>query len=94
MFVVNSVSALYDFSAAGAGKFSFTPQTDFVVASASDALAKVASPSFSRVEAAATPVEVDIIGDLSKRELEVIDRRATNICTDSTKKSFIASRYV
>ncbi|KAF5321007.1 hypothetical protein D9619_000119 [Psilocybe cf. subviscida] len=86
---------VYDFSAAGAGKFSFVPKTDFVVVvvSAPDPLAKVATPSFTRVEASASPVEAVIMGDLAKREIEVLDRRAKNICTTSSKTSFIDSSY-
>ncbi|KAF8963640.1 Metalloprotease [Flammula alnicola] len=81
-----------NFASAGAGKFSFHPITNFLMASG--AQAKVSqSGSFSMAQASTNVVEVELSENVSKRELEVLDKRATDICTISSKKTFIDASY-
>lgn len=81
------MAALYDFASAGAGTFSFEPITNFQVAGAEDEVA-----SLSKVQAASPKVEVEVTGDIAKRELAQLNKRATDICTTSSRKSFIDAR--
>lgn len=87
------VASLYDFASAGSGTFSFDPVVNFRVASGSNSkLARVSNVNSS-------PVQVSVQNVGEKREVEKratkksIGKRAENICTDSTKKSFIDKSY-
>ncbi|KAF9441014.1 zincin [Macrolepiota fuliginosa MF-IS2] len=82
--VDHEVAHLFDFATAGPGKFTFTPVADFAVNTDSN---------LSRIAAAPTSVEVEVTGDLAKRELPMLNKRAVDICTTSSKKSFIDASY-
>ena len=81
---------MYDFAAAGSGKYTFEPMTTFLVHDAT----KMPTSELSMVEVMASPVEVEIYGDMATRELAISNKRAVDICTDSSKKSFIDARLV
>ncbi len=59
-----------------------------------DVAAKVAASTLDKVTVSSTSVDVHISGDLAAREVAGIDKRATPVCSDSTKKAFITSRFV
>ncbi|KAF9468294.1 Deuterolysin metalloprotease family-domain-containing protein [Collybia nuda] len=86
--VNHEVASLFDFASAGPGKFSFEPITNFQVVGAEESTEK-----FSKVQATTAKVEVEVTGDVSKRELPHLNKRAVDICTTSTRKSFIDSSY-
>lgn len=81
---VYPVAHLFDFAKAGPGKFTFEPVANFAI-SLEAALKKVAAASGS--------VEVEVTGDLAKRELPKVNKRAVDICTDSSRRSFIDASY-
>ncbi|KXN89006.1 Penicillolysin [Leucoagaricus sp. SymC.cos] len=81
--VNHDVAHLFDFATAGAGKFTFEPVADFAIN---------ANSAFSKVAASSSNVEVEVTGDLSKRELPV-NKRAVDTCTNASRKSFIDSSY-
>ncbi|KAG6814753.1 hypothetical protein H0H87_007610, partial [Tephrocybe sp. NHM501043] len=83
------VASLYDFAAFGAGKYAFEPPSSFQV---QGAVHRVAASELSKVEATSSSIVVEVSGDLSKRDLKV-NKRATDICTTSTQKSFIDASY-
>ncbi|KAF9004354.1 Deuterolysin metalloprotease family-domain-containing protein [Cyathus striatus] len=89
--VSHEVSSLYDFASAGTGKYSFEPISNFVVAGAAEKVISV--ESVSKVIATSSAVEVEITGDIAKRELPRINKRATDICTTASKKTFIDASY-
>ncbi|KAL9713223.1 hypothetical protein Ac2012v2_004464 [Leucoagaricus gongylophorus] len=80
----HEVAHLFDFAKAGPGKFTFEPVANFAISSEA-ALKKVAAASGS--------VEVEVTGDLAKRELPKVNKRAVDICTDSSRRSFIDASY-
>ncbi|KAG6909167.1 hypothetical protein DXG01_001794 [Tephrocybe rancida] len=82
--VTHKVASLFDFAAAGAGKYSFEPITTFQV---QGAVERVSASELSKVEATANTLEVEISGDLAKRELPQLNKRAVDICTTSSRKS-------
>ena len=84
------VASLYDFEAAGAGKFSFEPVTTFLMASGAQAKA---IGNFAKATAITNAVEVELSGDIARRELVALDKRATDICTTASKKTFIDASY-
>ncbi len=47
----------------------------------------------AKVSADSTAVEVELAGDLTKRELPQLNKRAVDTCTTSSRKSFIDSSY-
>lgn len=49
--------------------------------------------SFSKVLASAHKMEIKITGDMVKRPILKVDKRATNICINDSQKQFIAARY-
>ncbi|KAF5376128.1 hypothetical protein D9615_007679 [Tricholomella constricta] len=89
--VNHEVASLFDFASAGTGKFSFEPITSFQVQSVDERLAGV--PEFSKIEASASSVEIEVTGDLVKREIPQLNKRAVDICTTTSKKSFIDASY-
>ncbi|KAF8165905.1 Metalloprotease [Crassisporium funariophilum] len=92
--VSHEIASLYDFASAGVGKFSFDPITSFVVANTPVGKKSASTPDFaSRLQAVSNAVEVEITGDLSKREFVQLDSRATDICTTASRKSFIDASY-
>ncbi|KAF6748969.1 Metalloprotease [Ephemerocybe angulata] len=97
----HDVAALYDFSKAGAGSFDFAPLTDFIVVD-TDAAGSTAKyvengRQFSRIEASSVnsnTVSIEVTSDVAKRDLESgLQKRASVVCSDSTKNSFIKSSY-
>lgn len=78
------VAHLFDFATAGPGKFTFSPVANFAIND---------NASFSKVAAASSSVEVEVTGDLEKRELPVFNKRAVDICTNASRKSFIDASY-
>lgn len=82
--VEHEVAHLFDFATAGPGKYSFTPITNFSV-NENDAVSKVSADT--------TAVEIEVAGDLTKRDLPQLNKRAVDICTTSSRKSFIDSSY-
>ncbi|KAG6868775.1 hypothetical protein C0993_010702 [Termitomyces sp. T159_Od127] len=89
--VTHQVASLFNFAAAGAGKYTFEPVTSFLV---QDAAQLLAAFELSKVGTTAKSVEVELSGDLVKRELPDLDKRAVDICTTSSMKSFIDARLV
>ncbi|KAK0438556.1 hypothetical protein EV421DRAFT_1906489 [Armillaria borealis] len=49
--------------------------------------------SFHQASVSSSSVVVNIYGDLVKRYLPVVDKRAVDVCTDNAKKSFIDASY-
>lgn len=47
-----------------------------------------------RVEASGNSVDVSVSGDLAKRDLHQRNKRATDICTNTSRRSFIDARFV
>jgi deuterolysin len=88
--VQHDVASLYDFASVGAGKFSFEPITTFQMHGVEDSV-DAQRVGFAKVTTASSKYEVEVTGDLAKREL-TLNKRARDICTDSSKKSFIDAR--
>jgi len=87
--VTHNVAALYNFESAGAGKFAFEPLTNFIVAGAEGI---VSADTVAKISPISNTVVVEIFGDVSKRELG-INKRAVDICTNASHKSFIDASY-
>ncbi|KAK0189683.1 Metalloprotease [Armillaria mellea] len=88
----HDLSALFDFASVGPGTFTFTPATSFYIVSTDARVADGAS--FDKVSVSSSSVDVNISGDLAKRELfPVLNTRAVDICTDSSKAPFIDGSY-
>jgi deuterolysin len=79
-----SVAQLFDFEAAGAGKYTFEALTAFPMETDS---------SLSKVQAPTTAVEVEVTDDVAQRQIEAINKRSTDVCTTSSLKSFIDAAY-
>ncbi|KAK0449800.1 Metalloprotease [Desarmillaria tabescens] len=88
--VDHDVSSLYDFASAGEGTYTFEPVTTFQMA---DVAAKVAASTLNKVTVSSTSMDVHVSGDLAARDVAGIDKRATAVCSSSTKKTFITSSY-
>lgn len=88
--VDHDVSSLFDFASAGEGTYTFEPVTTFQMA---DVAAKLVASTLEKVTVSSTSVDVHISGDLAARDVAGIDKRATPVCSDSTKKAFITSSY-
>ncbi|KAF8890047.1 hypothetical protein CPB85DRAFT_1377940 [Mucidula mucida] len=89
--VQHDVSSLFDFSSAGQGTFTFEPVTNFRVATPEASI--ISESQMDRIEASAESIDVFVSGDLAKRELHERNKRAVNICTNASRKSFIDSSY-
>ncbi|TFK43984.1 Deuterolysin metalloprotease family-domain-containing protein [Crucibulum laeve] len=89
--VSHQVASLFDFASVGNGKFAFEPITNFIVTGAQEKATSAAK--LSKVQATSTTVVVEITSDLSKRELSQLNKRATDICTTASRKSFIDASY-
>ncbi|KAK7449289.1 hypothetical protein VKT23_013432 [Stygiomarasmius scandens] len=88
--VSHDVASLFDFASAGPGTFTFEPVTAFQVAEAEEN--KVSSfIDHDAVEITANKIEVNLAGDLAKREL--LTKRAVDICTTASRKNFIDAAY-
>ncbi|THU97406.1 zincin [Dendrothele bispora CBS 962.96] len=77
--VTHSVADLFDFASAGTGTFSFTPNGEFKIAGADSA-------AVNKFAVDMPTVDVEVTGAIPKKV-----KRATNICDDSSKSSFIDS---
>jgi len=80
---------LFDFASAGTGKFLFEPITTFRVAGAEE---KFSASTHSKVKATANSFEVEVTEDVAHRELQKVNKRAVNTCTNTSLKSFITAR--
>ncbi|RDB20163.1 Neutral protease 2 MEP8 [Hypsizygus marmoreus] len=89
--VQHEVASLFDFASAGTGTFSFEAITNFKVMGAEERVA--GAQSFAKIQATTPTVQVQVTGDVAKRELPELNKRATNICTTSSRKSFIDASY-
>ena len=76
---------MFDFESPGTGKYTFEPVTTFQI------IDDDAKPNAFKVSA--TSVEVNVMDDVAKRELKMLDKRATVSCSSSSQSSFISSRY-
>jgi deuterolysin len=63
--------------------------TNFQIAGVEEKVASISDTS--RVNVESSSVKVEITKDVSKRELKVLDKRATVSCSSSSQKSFITS---
>ncbi|KAF8978797.1 hypothetical protein BDQ17DRAFT_1338567 [Cyathus striatus] len=89
--VNHEVASLYDFASASAGNYSFYFIFNFVVTSAAENVTSVAS--FSKVMAKFTIIIlVQVTAHMFEPVPSQVDRTA-NICTDTSKKSFINASY-
>ncbi|KAK0441460.1 Metalloprotease [Desarmillaria tabescens] len=89
----HDLSALFDFALAGPGTFTFTPVTSFYITSPEARVTDAAS--LDQVSVSSSSVDVNISGDLAKRDLfPVLNTRAVDICTNSTKAHIIDARLL
>jgi deuterolysin len=86
---IYAVASLFDFAWAGPGKFAFEPITTFQVAGGEESTERL-----SKVQATTSKVEVEVTGDVVKRALPELNKRATDICTTASRKTFIDARLV
>ncbi|KAF5329051.1 hypothetical protein D9611_013870 [Ephemerocybe angulata] len=97
----HDVSALYDFSSAGTGSFSFAPVTDFIAidseVSAESAKHVENGRQFSRIDASSVisnTVSIEVTADVAKRDIEGhLEKRASVTCSNTSRASFISSSY-
>ncbi|KAF7432613.1 hypothetical protein PC9H_004555 [Pleurotus ostreatus] len=90
--VSHAVAPLFDFASVGAGKFTFEPVTTFQVAGAAERVANI--DDLTKVDATVSAVDVEVTADVAKREIQARNKRAVDICTTSSRKSFIDARHV
>ncbi|KAL1746268.1 Deuterolysin metalloprotease family-domain-containing protein [Schizophyllum fasciatum] len=83
VMVEHNLAALYDFTSAGAGSFTFEPKTEFMVGGVDEALSE-------KVDSTANSVTI-AINDVAKKSMEV--KRATVSCSDSSLAPFISASY-
>lgn len=84
------MSALYDFASVGTGAFSFAPVTTFQTAPTDQKVA--ARSDLVTVEVSTSPITIEVTGDVSRVEPS-LNRRARDICTTASRKTFIDSRF-
>ncbi|KAJ7581320.1 Metalloprotease [Mycena floridula] len=87
--VTHKVASLYDFESVGAGAFTFEPIAAFQLSTSETKVASLVN--LDRISASANSVIVNLSGDLTKRSLP--SKRAVDICTTSSRKSFIDASY-
>ncbi|KAJ7063892.1 Metalloprotease [Mycena amicta] len=87
--VTHDVSALYDFASVGAGDFTFTPITTFQTAPSGESLTK--RSELTLIEFDAESVTVTVTGTVVNRAFP--QKRAVDICTTASRKSFIDASY-
>ncbi|KAK7464141.1 hypothetical protein VKT23_006305 [Stygiomarasmius scandens] len=75
--VTHSVADIFDFSSAGTGTFSFTPNAELKIAGAESSAA-------SKFSINVPSVDVEVTGPISKKA-----KRATDICENASEASFI-----
>ncbi|KAJ7163522.1 Metalloprotease [Mycena crocata] len=86
--IVHDVSALFDFASVGTGSFSFEPVTTFQTAPTDQKIS--ARSELTTIEASSSPLTIVVTEDVANHELT---RRATDICTTASRKSFIDASY-
>lgn len=86
-----TVSALYDFSAAGRGTFTFEPVSSFQVIGVGDTVETTPNPTRINIYNAHS-ISITVT-DVSKRELNLKERSVLN-CTDGTKRTSIGYGYL
>ncbi|CAG8728837.1 11410_t:CDS:2, partial [Acaulospora colombiana] len=84
-----NIAQLYDFESAGTGTFSFTPTNDFQVFSADTTIHNIADTV--RISAPVPTVHVNVISDVMRRDLNVLDKRAVANCSDTSSSPFIVT---
>lgn len=89
--VEHDIASLFDFASVGTGTFSFEPITNFKVMAAAEEFKGV--ESFSKIQANANMMTVEVTKDITKRELPELNKRAVNICSTASRKSFIDASY-
>lgn len=92
MTPLSAVAPLFDFASVGTGKFSFEPVATFRVAGAAERVANI--DDLTKFDATVSAVDVEVTADVAKREIQARNKRAVDICTTSSRKSFIDARYV
>ncbi len=85
------MAPLFDFASVGTGKFSFETLSTFQVAGIADRVASITD--LTKVETATDAVAVEITTDVKKRDLPERNKRAVNICSTSSRKTFIDASY-
>jgi deuterolysin len=88
-----TVSALFDFESAGAGSFSFEPVNSFILSGPQANVSSAVDLQVQKVQVASSGVTVAVSGDIKKRSLPVLNKRAVSNCTDASRKGFIDARY-
>ncbi|KAJ6511641.1 Metalloprotease [Mycena vulgaris] len=86
--VIHDVSALFDFASVGTGSFTFEPVTTFQTAPTAQKIS--ARSELTILTAASAPITIAVTGDVASHELV---RRAADICTTASRKSFIDASY-
>ncbi|KAF4583597.1 hypothetical protein EYR38_002352 [Pleurotus pulmonarius] len=89
--VSHAVAPLFDFASVGTGKFSFETLSTFQVAGIADRVASIVD--LTQVETATDAVAVEVTTDVKKRDLPERNKRAVNICSTSSRRSFIDASY-
>ncbi|PFH47135.1 hypothetical protein AMATHDRAFT_152893 [Amanita thiersii Skay4041] len=87
--VTHEIAALFDFESAGAGTFNIEPSVTFQAVSAEE---RLASATFHEISATGSKVDVEISGDLARRQMKQ-SKRAVDTCTNSSLRSFIDASY-
>ncbi|KAH6902838.1 Metalloprotease [Coprinopsis sp. MPI-PUGE-AT-0042] len=83
--ITHKVGKLYDFSKVGTGSFTFEPRINFFKAEAADAFS-----TFDTVTVDKNTVTIEVTDDVAK-EAQTVEKRARNICTNSSRASQITS---
>ncbi|KDQ31697.1 hypothetical protein PLEOSDRAFT_1081187 [Pleurotus ostreatus PC15] len=89
--VSHEVAPLFDFASVGTGKFSFETLSTFQVAGIADRVASITD--LTKVETATDAVAVEVTADVKKRDLPERNKRAVNICSTSSRRTFIDASY-
>jgi deuterolysin len=88
--VEHQIASLFDFESAGTGAFTFTPVTDFQSVSGESSFADSVDELVT-IESSVSSATVEVTSDVKKRS--VAEKRAVDICTNSSQKSFLDAAY-
>ncbi|KAJ2915629.1 hypothetical protein MD484_g4804, partial [Candolleomyces efflorescens] len=89
----HNLASLYNFESAGTGSFTFTPLADFVKVDDTARFVE-GGQGYARVaDVTSNTLTIEITGDVSKRELHLLEKRARNACATTSRASFISSSY-
>jgi deuterolysin len=83
------VASRYDFSTLGAGTYTVEASKSFQVAGTHEKVESVSA--LAKVSPESSAITIELKGDLAKRELKVLDKRARVSCSTSSYSSFISS---